>query len=141
MCPTSLNTPSFSISASAVSYSLGTYSNPSSNMVMFVVIMSSYTYIIIFLSILTHDSDSLSSAPLGSKDAHFSAYQFLLSSTLNVFCSCGHMVNCPSLSQVFQLIKLFSDFHLCIKEWQILIFSISWDQGKHFDILQFFTDL
>lgn len=138
MCPTSLNTPSFWISASAVSYSLGTYSNPSSNMVMFVV-MSSYSSIISYLSILRNDCDSLSSAPLGSKDAHFSAYQFLLSSTLNVFCSYGHMVNCPSLSQVFQLIKLFSDFHLCIKDQQI--FSISWDQGKHFDILQFFTGL
>jgi len=42
-------------------------------MVMFVV-MSSYSSIISYLSILRNDSDSLSSAPLGSKDAHFSAY-------------------------------------------------------------------
>lgn len=63
MCPTSSNTPSFSISAFAVSYSLGIYSNPSSNMVMFVVMS-----IISYLSILRNDYDSLSSAPLDFKD-------------------------------------------------------------------------
>jgi hypothetical protein len=75
MCPTSLNTPSSSISAFAVSYFLGTYSNPSSNMVMFVVVvMSSYSSIISYLSILRNDYDSLSSAPLGSGDVDFVEY-------------------------------------------------------------------